>query len=144
MSVIIPAILRALDVGDPFMQEDTVGPGFTSTVEIAPMTLTRVELGLPTTRPVDDSGSDDCEGVIGSVTPKGGLDEKDDQKHRLTTQVSDGSLGTLVATGSMSHADECDVPATKSFEVRSLPVINKHPDAEGDAEESKLAKRQTS
>ena len=34
MSIIIPAILRALGIGDPFMQEDTVNPKFSTGVEI--------------------------------------------------------------------------------------------------------------
>lgn len=139
MSVIIPAILRALDVGDPFMQEDTVGPGFSTTVEIARMTLTRIELGLPMTHTVHVAGGDEHEGVIDSVTPKirrdsVSLDEKGDQKHRLTTQISDGSLGTSVTTKIVSHADECDVPDPQVFELRSLPAIEKHLDVEGDAE----------
>ena len=52
MSVIIPAILCALGVGDPFMREDTVSTNF-STVEVARMTSTRVELvelGIPKSR----------------------------------------------------------------------------------------------
>jgi hypothetical protein len=147
MSVIIPAILRALDVGDPFMQEDTVDPGFGTTVEIARMTLTRVELGLPITHAVGVAGRGDREGVIGSGTPKKrrdsvGLESKEDQKHRLTTQVSDESLGTSVTTKIASHADECDA-SPQAFEVGSLPAIRKHRDAEGDAE-GKKAKRQTS
>ena len=34
MSIIIPAILRALGIGDPFMQEDTVDPKSSTGVEI--------------------------------------------------------------------------------------------------------------
>ena len=141
MSVIIPAILRALDVGDPFMQEDTVDPGLGTTVEIARMTLTRVELGLPTTNPVDLACSDDREEVTGPVTlekPRDsvGLGEKDDQKHRLTTQTSDGSLGTSVTTKIASRS-ECDVPDPQAFEVESLPVVMRHWETEGDREKAK-------
>lgn len=148
MSVIIPAILRALDVGDPFMQEDTVDPGLGTTVEIARMDLTRVELGLPTIHTLGVGGGDDREVIIGSVTPNKlrdsvGLEEKDDQKHRLTTQTSDGSLGTSITTKVTSHADECGVPDPKDFEVMmSLPEIEKHSDIEGDAG-GKKAKHQT-
>jgi len=148
MSVIIPAILRALDVGDPFMQEDTVEPGFTTTVEIARMTLTRVELGLPTAHAINIAGRDDLEGVDGSIqtTKKRrdsvGLDERDDHKHRLTTQASDGSLGTSV-TKIVSRTDECDVLGPQAFEVMSLPTVKKHRDVEGDAE-GKNAKHQPS
>ena len=126
MSVIIPVILRALDVGDPFAQEDTIGPGFDTTVEIARMTSTRIELGLPNAHIIDVAGSDDHQGVTSSISPKNrrhsvGLGEKDDRKHRLTTQFSDGSVGTSVTTKVMSHADECDVMDPQAFEVRSLP-----------------------
>ena len=48
MSVIIPAILRTLGVGDPFMQEDTVDLTFNTGIEIVRMTSTRIELGLQT------------------------------------------------------------------------------------------------
>ena len=68
MSVIIPAILRALDFGDPFMQEEAVDPSFDTGVEIARMNLTRVELGLPTTRVV--AGNDDRRGVASPVIPQ--------------------------------------------------------------------------
>ena len=139
MSVIIPAILRALDVGDPFMQEDTVDPGFTTTVEMARMTLTRVELGLPIVHVVRNAGNGDREAVNGSATPKNrrdsvGLDEKEDHKHRLTTQISDGSLGTSVTTKIASHAGECEVPGPQAFEIRSLPATGKRWDPEEDVE----------
>jgi len=147
MSVIIPAILRALDVGNPFMQEDTVGSGFTTTVEVTRMTLTRVELGLPIARSVAVAGRTHSEAVIGTVMPRRrrdsvGLDEKDDQRHCLTTQASDGSLGTSETTKIASHVDECDVSDPQAFQVRSLPVIKKRSDAEGDTE-GKKAKRQS-
>lgn len=139
MPVIIPAILRALDVGDPFMQEDTVDPGFTTTIEIARMTLTRVELGLPVVHIVRNTGNGDREGVHGPASPKKqrdsvGLDEKEDQKHRLTTQFSDGSLGTSVTTKIASHDGECEVPGLQASEAGSVPAIEKQWDPEEDAE----------
>ena len=97
MSVIIPAILRALDVGDPFMQEDTVDPNF-STIEMARMTSTTIGLGLPKTHGTAVANSDESEGAISMVTFRqqdtGDLGTKDDHKHRLTTQASDISLGS--------------------------------------------------
>jgi hypothetical protein len=103
MSVIIPAILRALDAGDPFMQQDTVDPGFDTRVEIARMTLMGVDSDLPTSHVVAVPGNNNREGVTGTVTSQGlrssvDLDEKRGKGHRLTTQMSDGSLGTSVAT----------------------------------------------
>jgi hypothetical protein len=121
MSVIIPAILRALGVGDPFMQTDTVDPGFSSGVEIVRMSMTGVELGLATTHVVDVAGSDEHEEATGAVTPRksqslAGSEAMDDQKRRLATQVSDGSLGTSVMTKVASRADEHDI-------ADSLPTI---------------------
>ena len=122
MSVIIPAILRALDFGDPFMQQDTVDPGFDSSVEIARMTLTRVELALPVARVV--AGNNDHRGVASAVTPPKRrhsvcLDAKYDEKHRLTTQPSDGSLGTSAMTKTLPHLGKCDIAesVTRSEEL---------------------------
>lgn len=145
MSVIIPAILRALDAGDPFMQEDTVDPGFGTSVEIARMTLTRVELGLPTTHAITVVGSNDHDGVARTMSPQElrrsiDLDEKRDRKHRLTTQTSDGSLGTSVMTKVVCQSDECDITDSRASQVRSLPVVKK--DAEV-YDEGKKEKRKT-
>ena len=97
MSVIIPAILRALGVGDPFMQEDTVDPSF-STIEMARATSTTIELGLPKTRGMVVTDSAESEGAIRMTTFKqqdsGDLGTKDDHKHKLTMQASDISLGS--------------------------------------------------
>jgi hypothetical protein len=125
MSVIIPAILRALDAGDPFMQEDTVDPGFGTSVEIARMTLTRVELGLPTSHAITVVGNNNCEGVVRAMSPEElqrsiDLDEKRDKKHRLTTQTSDGSLGTSMTTKVVCQSDECDITDSRASQVRSL------------------------
>ncbi|KAF9645862.1 hypothetical protein BDM02DRAFT_3119545 [Thelephora ganbajun] len=113
MSVIIPAILRGLDVGNPFMREDTVDPHFSTGVEIARMTLTRVELGLSTAHVTVITDSDDSEGAISAVVTGQRrdsvcLNEKNDQKHRLTMQASDGSLGMSTAKA-IPLVDESDM-----------------------------------
>lgn len=103
MSVIIPAILRALSVGDPFMQEDTVNTNF-STIEIARMTSARIELelGIPKTRGTTVTDSDESEGAAGVVAfqrrHSADSSAKDNHKHQLTTQVSDVSQGNPKAT----------------------------------------------
>ncbi|KAF9647432.1 hypothetical protein BDM02DRAFT_3248193, partial [Thelephora ganbajun] len=135
-TVIIPAILRALGIGDPFMREDTVDPRFTD-VEIARMTSTRIELGFPTTVNTD---SDDSEGVTGTVGSRKGRDSvcpsaKDDQKHRLTMQASDGSFGASTA-GVIPLADESDVAGSLALEVRGLPAVKKGQDVEAGVEDN--------
>lgn len=148
MSVIIPAILRALDVGDPFMQEDTVDPGFTTTVEIAPMTLTRVELGLPIAHVSAVAGNNNCPRGANANTAApqkrdsiGSVDELQGHEHRLTLQASDDSLGTSVETKVELPSDECDITDYRAFQARSLPVIEK--DTEGDDEEKKAERNIT-
>jgi hypothetical protein len=131
MSVIIPAILRALNVGDPFMQEDTVDPGLSTGVEIVRGTLTRVELGLPSTHTPTIAGG---ERLISVITPQrrrdsGGLDEKRGEKHLLMTQISDGSLGT--------SPSECDITDSRALQVRSLPVFAGDTETEGEGGDAK-------
>jgi hypothetical protein len=114
MSVIIPAILRALGVGDPFMQTDSVDPGSNSTIEIVGRSLTGVGLGPLITHVVAVTGSDEPEEAAGAVTPRKsrsliGSDARDDQRCRLVTQIPDGSLGTSVMTKVISRTDECDI-----------------------------------
>ena len=96
MSVIIPAILRALGVGDPFMREDTVVPNFSS-IEMAHAATTRIELGLPKTRGTaitNSSGSEGGTGTMGSQQLRSAdFDAKDDRKYQFTMQGSEGSLG---------------------------------------------------
>lgn len=90
MSVIIPAVLRALGVGDPFMQEDTVESNF-STIKIARTTSTGISLGLSKTPnatiPGEEANVVDTVGShqLGSAdsNPTG------DQRH----QLRDGCLG---------------------------------------------------
>ena len=114
MSVIIPAILRALSVGDPFMQEDTVNTNF-STVEIARMTSTRielVELGVPKTRGTAITDSDELEGATETAAfrRRHSVDSgaKDDRRHRLTTHASEVSLGDSKTMKTVPLAEEPD------------------------------------
>ena len=121
MSVIIPAVLRALDVGDPFMQEDTVDPNFSS-VEIVRMTSTRIELGLPKTHDMTMMNGDGSEGSnrTAAFQNPAGPDVEDDNKHRLTAQASDVSLGDLEAGKIVPLAGDSDV-ADSLTQVRNLP-----------------------
>jgi len=131
MSVIIPAVLRALGVGDPFMQEDTVDPNLSTGVEIAHMTSTRVELGVPGTRGTGLTDSDESEGATGTVVSRRrfsvDLGTKDDHKYQLTTKV-------------VPFADECHVMDSLA-RVRSLPTVEKDRDVEPDSFEEKNTKR---
>ena len=135
MSVIIPAVLRALGVGDPFMQEDTVDPNF-STIEMARATSTGIELGLPTTRGTAITDSDESEETVDAVASlqrhSVNLYAKGDWKHQLTTQVSDGSLKNSSTTKAVPLADESSV-TDSSVLVKSL--LAKLPDTEVDVED---------
>ena len=133
MSVVIPAILRVLGVGDPFMQEDTVTPSLVTDIEIVHMSSGGIELSLPTSRSTEITDSTKSEGVIGTVgsrqqTPVG-LNAKGDRKHRLTTQVSDGSLGDLELTKVVPLDDESDI-TDSSAQVGGLPAVKKDQDIE--------------
>ncbi|KAF9647420.1 hypothetical protein BDM02DRAFT_2702970 [Thelephora ganbajun] len=140
MSVIIPAILRALGAGDPFMQEDTV-EHLSTGVDIARMTSTRLELSLPTTGGAvitDHGGSEGAIGTVGSRKQRDSvcLNVENDQKHRLTMQASDGSLGTSTKEV-MPLADESDIADSLALEVRSLPAVKKDQDVEAGVKKSK-------
>ena len=134
MPVIIPAVLRALGVGDPFMREDTVDPNY-STVEIVRMASTKIELGLPSTHGTATTDITDPGGAIGTVASRRGgtvdLDAKEDCKHRLVTQTSDGSLGILKKAKVVSLVDECDITDPLA-QVRSLPTVRRDQDIEAD------------
>ena len=122
MSVIIPATLRALGVGDPFMQEDTVDPNF-STVEIVRMTSTRIELGLPRLRGTATTYGDGSEGASRTVAFRDsiGLGVEDGHKHRLTAQASDVSLGDPRSTMKVAPlASDSDV-ADSVTQASDLP-----------------------
>jgi len=133
MSVIIPAILRALDVGDPFMQEDSVDPNF-STIEMARATSTTIGLGLPKTRGTAVTENDESEGAISMVTfgrqDSGDLGPKDDHKHRLTMQVSDISLGSS-NTKVVPLADESDTAGSLA-KGKNLPPVENGLDTKAD------------
>jgi len=134
MSVIIPAIFRALGVGDPFMRSDTVDPSFITSIEMARMTSGGIELSLPTSHSTGITDSTKSEGGIGTVGSQQrdtvGLDVKGDRKHRLTTRVSDGSLGNLKPTKAAPFINESDITAPLA-QVRSLPAVKKDQDIEG-------------
>ena len=138
MSVIIPAVLRALGVGDPFMQEDTVEPGLSTGVDIARMSSARVELSLPTSRGTAITDSDESEGGIGIVAPLQRITAdfcaKGDRKHKLTTQALDASLGNSKPTF-VPLADEPKV-TDSLVRVRSFPVVKKDQGMEVDIEKS--------
>jgi len=135
MSVIIPAVLRSLGVGDPFMQQDTVDPGLSTGVEIAHTSSTRIELGLPTTVSTAVWASDDSEVDIGRTAPRWRRDSvdfgaKEDKDHRLTMQTSEASLGNLKAKQVVREpADERDI-TDSIVQVRSLPATNQDRDIE--------------
>jgi len=140
MSVIIPAILRALNVGDPFMQEDTVGPNFSTSIEIARMTSTRIELGLLNIHSTGVTDSGESEGAIETVASRQrrdsvGLGVKDDRKHQITTQTSDGSLGNSRTTKVVPLADESDITDSLA-QVRSLPVVEQDQSIEAGVEKN--------
>ena len=125
MSVIIPATLRALGVGDPFMQEDTADPHFSS-IKMARTTSTRIELGLSTIHGTAITDSDESEGTtVGATSPSQqhsvNLSTKDDRKHQLKTQVSDGSIRNSGTTKVVPLADESCL-ADSLEHVRSLPA----------------------
>ena len=138
MSVVIPAILRALGFRDPFKQVDTVDLVPATSIEIARTTLTMFELGLQVAT-ITESG-DNPEGGVSTVTPPklnpAGLDTKHDQMHQVTAQTSDGSLGTSVTATVLSHPDKCE--GTDSLALRegpSLHTIEKDGDTDTDSEE---------
>jgi len=123
MSVIIPAVLRVLGVGDPFMQEDTVDPKFSTGFDIVmASTTTRIELGLSRRTVITDSDeSEDTLDAMGSRQRNlVDLNVKNDEKHQLTTQASDGSLGNLKTAKVLPLADECDITDSLAQE-RSSP-----------------------
>ena len=132
MSVIIPAILRALGVGDPFMREDTVDPKFSTGVEIARMTSTRVELDFPMFRGTEVTDSTKSEEATGTAASRQrnsvDLDAKDSQKHRLVTaQASDEP--NLKPVDFELAVDESDITDSLA-QARGLPVVRRDWDIE--------------
>ena len=133
-TVIIPAILRALGVGDPFMREDTVDPQYSTGIEIAGMTSTRIELSLPISRGTGTTDSTKLEGAIDTVVSRKqhsvDSDVRDDRKFRLVTQISCGSLGELKPTNVALPITGSDVASPLCF-----PVVKKDRDIEADVGE---------
>jgi len=126
MSVIIPAVLRALDVGNPFMQEDTVDLNLSTGFDITRTSMAGIELGLPIPRGTAITDSSGSEGAIGTMASRqrhpADLNVRDDRKHRLTVQASDGSLGSSTTVKVLSLVDGCTI-ADSPAQVRSTPVV---------------------
>ena len=141
MSVIIPAILRALGVGDPFMREDTVDVNLSSSVDDARINTTRIELGLSVVRGAVIADSDEFEGPIASRR-RDLADLKDDKKHRLTAQASEGSLGNSKIVKVLPLVDECDITDSLA-QVRSTPTVTTDRDIEADIEEERTKRNST-
>jgi hypothetical protein len=142
MSVVIPAILRALGVGNPFMREDTVDVDLSAGVDIVRINTT-IELGLPIARGTVITDSDESEGPMGSRRRDYvDLNGKDDRKHRLTAQASDGSLGNSKTVKVLSLANEWDITDSLA-QARSTPVATTDRDIETDIEEERAKRNST-
>ena len=140
MSVIIPAILRALDVGDPFMREDSVDLNFSSSIDITRTDTSGIELGLSIPPGMAITDSDDSEGPMASRQRHSvDLGVKDDRKQRLTAQASDGSLGNSKTVKILPLIDECDITDSLAH-MRSTPAAATDRDIEANIEEEQ-AKR---
>jgi len=146
MSVIIPAVLRALDVGNPFMREDTVQLNLSTGIDITRGSMTGIELGLPIPRGTAITDSSGSEGALGTTASRQrhpiNLNVKDDRKHRLTVQASDGSLGSSRTVKVLPLVDGCaiaDLPA----QVRSTPVAAVDRDIEANVEEERTKRNST-
>ena len=135
MSVIIPAVLRVLGAGDPFMQEDTVDPNFSTGVDIVMASTTRIELGFPIPRRTVIMDRGESDGALGAMESRQrnlvNLNVKDDEKRQLTTQASDGSLGNLGTAKVLPLADECEITDPLAQE-RSSPATATEWDIEAD------------
>lgn len=92
------------------MREDTVDPRFSTGFEIAPMTLTGIELSLPTSRATD---STELEGAIGTALSRQqhsvDFEAKDDRKRRLANQIPIGSPRDFKPTNVVLPIDESGV-----------------------------------
>jgi hypothetical protein len=142
MSVIIPAILRALGVGNPFMREDTVGVDLSTGVDIVRINTT-IELGLTMARGTVITDSDESEGPMGSQRRDYvDLNGKDDGKHRLTAQASDGSLGNSNTAKILSLANEWDITDSLA-QARSTPVTTTNRDIGAIIEEGRAKRNST-
>lgn len=146
MSVIIPAILRAMGVGDPFMQEDTVDPGVSTGVDIALGSTTRIELGLPMPRGAAITNSDESEGAPGLMVPRQrdfvDFNVKDGKKYQLTTQASDGSLGNSMTGKALPLVDDRNVGDSLA-RPGSSPAVATDRNIEVDTEEKRVTRNST-
>jgi len=116
MSVIIPAVLRTLGVGDPFMREDTVDMNLSTGPDIVRINTT-IELGLPIFCGTVVTDSGESEGPMASrQLDLVVLNWKSGKEHRLMAQASNGSLGNPKKV--LSLADERDI-ADSLARVRS-------------------------
>jgi hypothetical protein len=142
MSVIIPAILRGLGVGDPFMQEDTVDMDLSTSIDIARIGTT-IELGLSIARDTVITDSDESEGPMASRRRDyADFNGKGGGKHRLTAQASDGSLGNPKTVKVIPLANECDI-ADSPAQARSTPAVMMGRDIEADSEEERAKRNST-
>lgn len=140
MSVIIPAVLRALGAGDPFMREDTVDMDLSTTVHIARVNTTRIELGLPIAHDMVITDSDESDGPMAS--PRRDLvdlDVKDDKGYQLTGQASEASLENPRTVKDLPLVGECDI-TDSSAQVRTTPATMTSWDIEAGTDEER-AKR---
>ena len=135
-SVIIPAVLRALGAGDPFMREDTVDMDLSTTVYIAQMDTTRIEPGLPIAHGTVITESDESDGPMASQRRDPvDSDVKDDKGCRLTSQASDALLEKPRTVKDLPLVvDECDITDSLT-RVRTTPVIMMGWDIEAGIEE---------
>jgi len=140
MSVIIPAVLRALGVGDPFMREDTVDMNLSTGADVVRINTT-IELGLPIFRGAVVTDSGESEGPVASrQRDLVDLDVKDGKEHRLTAQASDGSLGNSKKI--LSLAGERDITDSLA-QVRSTPAATTDWDIEVDIEKERVKRNST-
>ena len=146
MSVIIPAVLRALDVGNPFMREDTVELNLSTGIDITRASMTGIELGLPVPRSTAITDSDGSEGALGTMGSRQrypvDLNVKDDRKHRLTVQASDGSLGSSKAVTDLPLVGGYAIADLPS-QVRSTPATAVDRDIETNVEEERTKRNST-
>ena len=143
MSVIIPAVLRALGAGDPFMREDTVDMDLSTTIDIARVNTTRIELGLPIAHGTVITDSDESDGPMESRRRDlVDLDVKDDKGYRLTGQASDTSLENPKTVKGLPLVDECDI-TDSSAQVRTTPATMTGWGIEADIEEERAKRNST-
>ena len=132
--VIIPAVLRALGAGDPFMREDAVDSQYSTGLEIARMTFATVELNLPTSGSTRTTDSAKLKGGIDTLVSRqqnpADSDVGGDQKYRILTRISSGPLGGLKPTTVVLPIGDSD-----TADSLCSPVEKKDLDSEGETGE---------